>query len=234
MNTDDPALPPNPELVNRQPKWFKPVLKGAIVSSVLFVIVLLIIGPPLLRPTHRRADQTEAISNARQIGLALFEFESEYGAYPNTTTKALVEKEHGTAIDLTGSSSNALFRQLFAAQITQSEQMFYAKTKDSKRPDGDITPGHLLEPGENAFSYITGLTTADDPATPIALTPLIAGTKKFDPKPFKGRAVVLFVDNSVRSYDIAKDGHIYDKGINLLSPKHPVWKGKAPDIRYPE
>ena len=75
---------PNPELVNRQPKWFKPVLKGAIVSSVLFVIVLLIIGPPLLRPTHRRADQTEAISNARQIGLALFEFESEYGAYPNS------------------------------------------------------------------------------------------------------------------------------------------------------
>ena len=39
---------------------------------------------------------------------------------------------------------------------------------------------------------------------------------------------------SVRTYEIQKDGHIYEKGIDLLSPKHPVWKGKAPDIRYPE
>lgn len=64
---------------------------------------------------------------------------------------------------------------------------------------------------------------------------MISGTTKFDPENFRGYAVVLRTDNSVRSYKIEKDGHIYDdKGIDLLSPKHPIWKGKKPDIRYPE
>ena len=183
----------------------------------------------------RNHDQTEATSNARQIGLALFEFETEYGAFPNASTIPPVEKENGTAIDLTGTSSNALFRQLFAARMTQSEQMFYARTGDSRKTDGDITPGNILEPGgENGFSYISGLTSADDPLTPLALTPMIPGTTTFDTKPFNGKAVILHIDNSARSYTIAKDGHIYDKGIDLLSPRHPVWKGKTPDIRYPE
>ena len=188
----------------------------------------------LLPPPDKSSFETEAISNARQIGLALFEFETEFGTYPNTTTIPSVEKEHGNSIKLSGTSSNTLFRQLFATEIAQSEQMFYARIKDSIRPDGDITPGNILEPGSCGFSYITGLSSKDDPAIPIALTPLIPGTTKFDSKPFKGKAIVLFIDNSVRSFDIQKDGHIYDKGINLLSSKHPVWKGKAPDIRYPD
>jgi hypothetical protein len=114
--------------------------------------------------------------------------------------------------------------------------MFYAKTKDCKKPDGIITRGEALKRNEIGFSYNAGLTsTGADPLTPIVLTPLIPGTTKFDAKPFDGKAIILHIDNSVRTYDIAKDGHIYDaKGINLLSPKHPIWKGKAPDIRYPE
>jgi len=187
-----------------------------------------------MRRHGRGHDQSEATSNARQIGLALFEFETEYGAFPNTATIPLVETENGTSINLSGNSSNALFRQIFAANIARSEQMFYAKI--SKRPYGDgvISSGEALKIGENAFSYISGLSTKDGPATPLVLTPLIAGTTKFDPKPFDGKAIVLHIDNSVRTYKIHKDGHIYRDGIDLLSPKHPIWKGKAPDIRYPE
>ncbi len=184
--------------------------------------------------SRKNTDQTEATSNARQLGLALFEFEAQYGAFPGTSTRALVEKDHGTTIDLTGTSSNALFRQLFAADITQAEAMFYAKTRDSRRPDGIITMGNLLEKGEVAFAYISNVSTKDHPAVPVAVTPIIPGTTRFDPKPLEGFAVVLRLDCSVTSYRIAKDGHIYDKGIDLLSAKHPVWKGKAPDIRYPE
>jgi len=188
---------------------------------------------------HRggRSDQTEAISNARQIGLALFEFETEYGTFPAESTVAEVANAYPAhGIDLSGTSSNALFRQLFAADITQSEQMFYAKTKTKgwRKPDGIITPGNILEPGTCGFTYISGLSTKDDPMTPLALTPLITGTTTFDPKPFKGKAIVLQIDLSVRTYEIKKDGHIYQDGIDLLSPKHPIWKGKAPDIRYPD
>jgi len=232
MPEDDPALPPDPALLNRQPKWFKPVFNGAIIASILFVIALLL-APMTLR-NRKKSDQTEATSNARQIGLAVFEFDSEYGMFPSASTRPLVEKDHGTSIDLSGTSSNALFRQLFAANITQAEAMFYAKSTGVRKSDGIITPGEALKKHEVGFAYISGLSSKDDPATPLVLTPLIPGTTKFDPKPFKGFAVILQIDNSVRSYKIEKDGHIYRDGINLLSPKHPIWKGKAPDIRYPE
>jgi len=234
MTEEDPALPPDPSLLNRQPKWFKPVFYGAIVASILFVLGGFVILPSLTGGRHRHHDQTEATSNARQIGLALFEFDTEYGTFPSPATRGAVEKDFGTAISLSGASSNALFRQLFAVGFTQSEHMFYAKIKGWKKPDGDITPGNILEPGSCGFSYITGLSTKDDPSTPVALTPLIQGTTKFDAKALEGKAIVLRVDNSVTSYKIQKDGHIYDKGVDLLSPKHPIWKGKAPDIRYPE
>jgi hypothetical protein len=102
------------------------------------------------------------------------------------------------------------------------------------KPDGVIFGGEALKKSEVGFSYISGLSSKDDPLTPLALTPLIPGTTKFDRKAFEGKAIILHVDNSVRTYDIRKDGHVYDKGINLLSAKHPVWKGKAPDILYPE
>jgi hypothetical protein len=182
----------------------------------------------------RGHEQVRAHSNLRQIGLALFEFDIEYGQFPSPKTRPLVEKDFGTAIDLSGNSSNALFRQLFAVEFTQSEQMFYARIPGIHKSDGYITPGSILQPGECGFSYITNLSSKDDTLSPIVLTPLIPGTTKFDPKPFDGKAVILHIDNSVRTYDIHKDGHVYDKGINLLSAKHPVWKGKAPDIRYPD
>jgi hypothetical protein len=236
MDTEDPAPRPSPELLNRQPKWFKAVFYGAIVASVLFALICLLLYPRFARGHRRPYYQGEAYSNARQIGLALLEFETEYGAYPSAATVPLVSKSHPAhTFDLSGASSNAFFRQTFAVEITQSEHMFYARISGVRKPDGGVTPGEVLKKGEVAFSYISGLSSKDDPFTPIVLTPLIPGTTKFDPKHFKGKAIVLHIDNSVRTYDINKDGHIYDdKGINLLSPKNPIWKGKAPDIRYPE
>lgn len=233
MTIENPFSAPDPELINRQPKWLKPALILCIIASVLFVIGL--VSAPVTLRARKKTDQTEATSNARQVGLALFEFELEYGAFPNDTTAPIVTEMYpGHGHKITGNTSNASFRQLIAAEITQSEQMFYANVKGVKRPDGVITPGKALEKGEIGFTYIAGLSTEDDPSTPIVLTPLIPGTTKFDPKPHKGRAIILHIDNSVRSYQIHKDGHVYEKGINLLSPKHPVWNGRTPDIRYPE
>lgn len=183
----------------------------------------------------RRAIQAEAFSNLRSFSLALYEFETDYGSYPNDATAAIVTKsfpDHD--YDLTGKSSNAAFRQLLAAEIIPTEHTFYAKIKDSIKPDGNILPKQALKKGEVGFAYISGLSTVGNPSTPLVLTPLIPGTTQFDPKPFKGKAIVLHIDSTVRTYDIHEDGNIYDKGINLLSPKHPIWKGKAPDIRYPE
>ena len=173
--------------------------------------------------------------NARQICLALHEFENKYGTFPNDQTKFELDKSYVHKVYVGGTSSNALFRQLIASGITQSEQVFYAKTPGSRRPDGVISHGEALKKGEVGFAYISGLSTKGDPLTPLVVAPLIPGTTKFDPEAFDGKAIILHIDNSVRTYDINKDGRIYDdKGINLLSPAHPIWKGKAPDIRCPE
>jgi hypothetical protein len=175
----------------------------------------------------------ETVSNALQTGRALHKFESQYGSFPDEQTKFEFDKSYVHKVSVSGISSNALFRQLIAPDIA-SEDIFYAHIPQNVKPDSLVKKGHALEPGENGFSYVSGLSSKDDPLTPIVLTPLIPGTTKFDPKPFDGKAVILHIDNTVRTYDIHKDGHVYDKGINLLSTKHPVWNGKVPDIRYPE
>ena len=188
-----------------------------------------------LRQRAARTDTRETTSNARQLGIAFLEFDTDYGSFPHESTVPLVNKSHPThSYDLSGSSSNALFRQLFAVDFVRSEGIFFAKVPGLRKPDGIIIPGEALKKGEVGFAYIAGLTSLGDPNRPLALTPLIPGTTKFDPKPFGGKAVILHTDNSVRSYNIDKDGHIYDKGINLLSAKHPMWAGITPDIRYPE
>lgn len=211
--------------------------KLAIILLVSSVAVILLILPMFMgRMGGRGHERSRTISNAKQIGLALFEFEQDYEAYPNNETlKAVTDAFPEHSHDLTGNSSNALFRQLLAAEIAYSEEIFYSKTKSSRKPDGNIALGEALNKGEVGFAYISGLNAKDDPSTPLVLTPLIPGTTKFDPEPFDGTAFVMQIDQNVRTYIIHKDGRIYDKdGIDILSPEHPIWKGKAPTIHYPE
>lgn len=219
----------------------EPKSKSLEIGLGIFILLGLIASLFLLREATLRnraksRDAQEATSNARQIGLALFEFETEYGEFPSPATRPLVEKDFGTSIDLSGTSSNALFRQLFAVGYTQSEQMFYAKAHGATKPDGDITPGHLLEKGEVGFGYITmpGISTESDPILPIAFAPIIPGTRKFDPKAFKGKAAIPLTDNSVRSLDIDENGHAIYQNKDVLAPTHLIWKGRTPTIHYPE
>ncbi len=220
--------------MNAEPKKYNPfgwpfwlLLIGSIVIPCNFVHIL--------PPDRTKADRTEAISNLHQIGLALDEFQKQYGAFPNDQTAALVIEKHPSEFNLSGTSSNALFRQLFAAEIVESETMFYVKFPGISKPDGDTSPGRLLEKGEVAFAYIAGLTTKDNPSLPIAFGPVIQGTTKFDPKPFNGKGIVLRIDNSVSSILINKNGEaMIGGGESLLDPNNKLWNGKAPDIRYPE
>jgi hypothetical protein len=182
-----------------------------------------------------KPDRTEAISNLKQISLALYEFQKQYGSYPNDQTAELVRQKHPSEFNLSGTSSNALFRQLFASGIIESEEMFYAKFPKVSKPDGDISSGHLLEKGEVAFAYIAGLPTKDNPSVPIAFGPIIPGTNRFDPKPFKGKGIILRIDGSVSSIHIKENGEaMISGGESLLDPNNKLWNGKAPDIRYPE
>lgn len=201
---------------------------------ILGIAVLAGLTAPLVIRQKKKAVQTEAVSNARQIGLALSEFEAEYGSYPDDATAQAVADATKTE-KIAGSTANDRFRQLIRAQITQSERLFYAHIPGVHRPDDLIDGDDALAQGECGFAYIGNLLTTDQVARPIAITPLIAGTTRFDPQPFDGKAVILWTDTSVRSLPIDRgSGQVMLDGKNLLDPSHPVWGGQPPVIALPE
>jgi hypothetical protein len=181
-----------------------------------------------------QVDQVEAVANARQLGLALFEFETEYGRFPDWSTEAEVRKRNPTDLEVGARSSNDFLRQLFAAGIVSEEKMFYAHIEGARRGDGVITKGDALKKGECGFTYLPGANMLENPVRPILVAPMIPGTDRFDPGPFNGKAVVLRVDNSVKSYKIDKRGHAIVEGRNLMDPHHPVWRGRAPAVAWPD
>ena len=208
-----------------------------VVGMVMVALLPLLMAPMLFRST-KAADRTWAISNAKQVGLALLEFDQEYGSFPNATTAAEVKKDTGSALDLSGGSSNAMFRQLIAFGI-QSEDIFYAKhSEGSRRPDRVLTPGSALQMREVGFSYVVGLDTAMNPGIPVVMTPMRTGTREFWPETYKKKAVILRLDNSVECPVIrSSDRKVTAGGGRTLFDAGPgtVWpKGHWVDLRHPE
>jgi type II secretory pathway pseudopilin PulG len=229
---DAPAPPPSASAIVSQKKsgW---LLRGGIVS-VLLILLAFVSAPTLIR-CRKKADSTEAVNNARQIGLALFEFQTEYGRFPDTESVAAVRLKTESDLNLGGVSSNDFFRQLLAAGIAQSETMFYAKANGTRKPDNNFARGEALIRGECGFTYFLGARPTDNPKRPLVVTPMIPGTDRFEKlKGFDGRSIILRMDKSVSSLPIDKDGHVLIDGRNMMDPHHPIWEGHAPKIAWPD
>jgi hypothetical protein len=223
----------------------------SMVMWIVLAVVLLVSGlvsfPLFVRQGKCREGQTESVSNARQIGLALFEFQTAYGSFPDETTAAKVRLKTGDDINFGTASSNDYFRQLIAAQIANSEAMFYAKTAYTEKPDNVTKPGaKALAPGEVGFGYLmdgkSALDPKGNPSRPLACSPLALVGKTvsnqfFDSSFNKGRAVVLKMDNSVQSLSIDPDsrrGFISGLEKHLLQTgSDTVWGDSAKPVIVP-
>ena len=204
------------------------------IGLLIFIAALAGLAAPVVLRQKKRADQVQAISNAKQFGFALYEFEVEYGRFPDASTASTVASETGTP-EVTGSSSNARFRQLIRAGISQSEQIFYARTSTTQKPDGDISGDQAIARGECGFGYIENILTDDGDPRPIAMAPFKSGSDEFDTMPFGGKAVILWSDASVQSLPIDRTtGEAILDGQNLLDPSHPIWGGTPPSLLLPE
>ncbi|RYD21689.1 MAG: hypothetical protein EOP88_10525 [Verrucomicrobiaceae bacterium] len=227
---DVSAPPPSKAAILSRRKWWW--LKIAGILSILGCA--LVVAAPLVIRRSCHSGHTESLHNVRSMGLALFEFETEYGSFPDATTIALVREQTGSSIPMGTSTSNDFFRQLFASGIASSESMFYARSPGARKGDNFFEGSRALEKGECGFTYFLGAKSTDRPDRPLVVAPMIPGTDRFDPKPMEGRAVVLKRDNSVMSILIDKHGHLIFEGRNLMDPHHPVWEGHAPSIAWPE
>jgi hypothetical protein len=203
-----------------------------IVGILVIAVVVMATTPP--RGCRKRAAPTEAVSNARQIGLALSEFERKYGCFPDSTSIAKVREKVPTDLNLGTKSSNDFFRQLLASGIAPNEAMFYAEIQGTHKPDNVFSGTKALEKGECGFTYFLGAAMNCDPKRPVAASPMIPGTDRFDPKPFEGKAVVLWSDASVTSVAVRKDGCAFLGTSILMDSSNPVWDGRPPVIAWPE
>ena len=178
----------------------------------------------------QKARLTDAIMNLRQIGLGMFEFESEYGEFPNERTAAMVKEATETKKEIKGATANDCFYQLMAAEIIALN--LFTFEKPVANPENPRSKPAKLD--KCAYSYISGLNAAGNPSRPLVVAPLVKGKTTFDPKILAGRAVVLYVDNSVRSFPIENDGRVLIDGKDLFDPAQPFWGGKVPPVKWPE
>jgi prepilin-type N-terminal cleavage/methylation domain-containing protein len=224
--------------------------RGFTLVELLVVIVIIAalagLTAPMVIRQRKKADQTEAVNNAKQIGLAMFEFENAYGTFPDTATATQVTANTGSTLTFAGGASNDFFRQLIAAEISQSEAMFYAKSNYTKKPDNVYnTQTTALGAGEVGFGYImngaNAFSTAGNPSRPIVAaalagttTPATDGT--FDLDMYDSKAVVLRVDNSVQSLNVLKSTKKAQMGTKTLldSGADTVWgDGVTPTMMAP-
>ncbi len=220
--------------------------RGFTLVELLVVIVIIAalaaLTAPMVIRQRKKADQTEATSNARQIGLAFLEFDNDYGSLPGTASLALLNNA-ATIKGTAGADSNGYFKMLMQADLTQSEAIFYAKARGTVKPDGNVTTdGEALKAKEVGFGYIAigteGLSSAGNPARPVVITPLTPGASTLDPAPFDKNLVVLRMDNSVSSIKMvvaagATVGTVSIGGTDLFTSANPVWDGATPAIKPP-
>jgi prepilin-type N-terminal cleavage/methylation domain-containing protein len=211
------------------------IRRGFTLVELLVVIVIIAalagLTAPMVIRQRKKADQTEAVSNSRQIGLCLFEFETEYGNFPDDDTAQVVASNTEITVS-TGNDANAKFRQLIRAGIAQSETMFYAKAVYTKKPDNSFNnDSKALENGEVGFSLMMksggkGLSAAGNPSRPICATPFTQQLSgEFDYDMYDGKAVILKLDNSVTSLNIVKSsGAVRMNGKSLTQDgENTVW-----------
>lgn len=222
--------------------------RGFTLVELLVVIVIIAalagLTAPMVIRQRKKADQTEAVNNARQVGLALFEFETEYGTFPDDSTADAVALATDTT-KVSGNTANDRFRQLIRAGIAQSEPMFYSKTSYTKKPDGVFnTDTTALANGEVGFGIMvkadnTGLSAAGNPSRPVVMTPFATGLtgEKFDFDIYDGKAVILKLDNSVTSIPIIKTSglvKISGKGLTETGDTTVWGTDTTPQIAYPK
>lgn len=218
--------------------------RGFTLVELLVVITIIaalaaLVSPQVMRGL-KKADLNTAISNSRQIGQTMFAFQTEYSRFPDASTaESIAEDFPDSDITPSTSSSNGYFRQLFAAEMTDSEDIFFAKTSITKKPDGVFKGADCLEAGEVAFGYILngqdGLTTGGSASRVLAVCPRKDG--EFDDAPFDKKATALRIDQSVQVLNINKSKEaLLGGGKKLLDTgDDTIWgEGVTPTVSEPE
>jgi prepilin-type N-terminal cleavage/methylation domain-containing protein len=178
----------------------KNTLKGFTLVELLVVIAIIAalaaMATPVILKQKKKADMTEAVNNAKQIFYLMIEFDGDFGEFPSDASSADIDTT-GTGITLGTSTSNDFFKQFIAGGYTKSEEIFYAKSTITKKPD-NVLKGDALEAGECGFAYVANQSTSVNSGRPLVMAPMEESGEFFNPDPYDNKAVVLRIDGSVK------------------------------------
>jgi prepilin-type N-terminal cleavage/methylation domain-containing protein len=181
---------------------------GFTLVELLVVIAIIAtlagVGVPVIMRGRIQGFLSEATQNSKQVGMALFNFEREYGAYPeNDTAEKVKESNPDSGMELGNTYSNDYFRQLLAAGTIDSENSFFAKTTYTGKPDNSMKGKEALKAGECGFAYIMATESVAISSSAKSRTPLVAAAVyngatdgSFDLDVYDRKAVVFRLDSS--------------------------------------
>lgn len=182
--------------------------RGFTLVELLVVISIIAtlagVGVPVIISKKKDGDRAQATANIKEVGLAMFTFEQDYGSYPcNSTAVEVRNNNPESSIAFGSSSSNDFFRQLIAAGSIDSETSFYAKAPYTRKPDNVMTQSKCLAPGECGFAYIMATMTEPLSSSGNSRRPLLAAAVfngltngTFDPDVYAKKAVIFRIDTS--------------------------------------
>ena len=146
-------------------RWHFPGLAPWVCGGIV-VVALAGLSIPAFSETTKKADRGRSLARAKQVGLALKLFAGDNdGNYPCSGTPAGLKKP---------ATSNAAFAALLPT-YTESEEIFGDELSvyQTRKPDNVIDPKYTgqpvrtLEPGENVYAYIMGLTDTSNGSCPL-------------------------------------------------------------------
>ena len=213
--------------------------KGFTLVELLVVIAIIAalaaLSTPVVLKQQKKAAATEAVNNAKQMFILLFEFDQDKGGYPGAAGT-----NSGGALSAT---SNAVFREFFISSAIDTEDLFYCKNGLTVKPDGDlgVAPTYLNAggAGEVGFHYLMKSATASHSTSspsgvPLIITPgdAVAPTpaSPFAINPFGGRAIVLFNDGACKSLPITAIGTAGLGALSLTAAENPLSATYPPNV----
>jgi prepilin-type N-terminal cleavage/methylation domain-containing protein len=138
---------------------------------ITIIAILASIALPAFTSVQQRGKQTKALSNGKQIALALRLYAGDHdGTYPSTTLDA-----NGVPTTTDVTTSNDAFCQLFPIYL-KSEAIFYVggsawcnpNPPDEQTDASTASPSTLtLASGENEWAYVLHLNDTFNPSVPL-------------------------------------------------------------------
>lgn len=192
-----------------------------VVIGILAALASIGYGP--IMEHMKDGDRQKASTNVKSIFTLLQQFRMDHNSYPcDSTAESLLENNTDCNFgDLTGSNSNAYFRQLFYLSGVESEKPFFAKVeagglKVDNEPDNRIANGMALRPGENAMSYVMSR-DASDPSVKSAVkktsAPLVMCSVYPSRNPYTGDKLTVDLSSfGTHFYVLTGDGSVSDRG----------------------